>query len=56
MGVSAAAPEILLHTQVAAVRISGERATATARTSALMGGLRAQLPGANIALRWADGH
>ena len=56
MGVSADAPEILLYTRVAAVRISGERATATAHTSALMGGLIGQLPRANIALRWADGH
>ena len=55
MGVSRAAPEILLYTRVAAVRVSGEHATATARTSALMGGLSGRLPRADIALRWADG-
>lgn len=50
------APEVLLFTRVDAVRISGERATATARTTALSNGLRGQGPPVNITLRWSDGH
>ena len=55
MGFSADAPEILLSTRVDAVRISGERATATAHTTAVLGGLIGQVPPVNFTLRWIDG-
>jgi hypothetical protein len=38
------------------VRVSGERATATAHTSAVINGVVRQVPPVNIPLRWQDGH
>jgi hypothetical protein len=40
---------------VDAVRLDGERATATVHTSAVANGVLRQIPPADIALRWDDG-
>ena len=45
-----------LNTRVDAVRIEGERATATAHTSAVINGVVRQVPPADLRLRWEDGH
>ena len=55
MGFSPVAPEVLLDTHVDAVSISGDRAAATARTSAVIDGLMGQVSLVHITLRWADG-
>jgi hypothetical protein len=47
-GFSARAREILLNTRVDAVRVSGERATATAHTSAVINRVVRQVPPVNI--------
>ena len=53
---SARLRELMLNTRVDAVRIEGERATATAHTSAVINGVVRQVPPADLRLRWEDGH
>lgn len=54
-GGSAQFREQMLNTQVDAVRIDGEHATATAHTTATVGGVARQTRPAEIPLRWSDG-
>jgi hypothetical protein len=53
---SAQFQQLMLNTDVDGVRIEGERATATAHTTATTsGGVARQTPPAEIPLRWSDG-
>jgi hypothetical protein len=45
----------MLNTRVDAVRVEGERATATAHTTAAIDGIERRTPPVEIPLRWADG-
>jgi hypothetical protein len=45
----------MLNTEVDAVRVEGEEATATAHTTVTLGGVLQQMPPAPIGLRWVDG-
>ena len=47
--------QAMLNTRVDAVRLDGERATATAHTSVVANGVLRQTPPADIGLRWDDG-
>lgn len=47
--------QLMLNTQVDAVRVEGKRAVVTAHTSAASGGLVRQTPPAEIPLTWTDG-
>jgi hypothetical protein len=47
--------QAMLNTRVDAVRLDGERATATVHTSAVANGVLRQIPPADIALRRDDG-
>jgi hypothetical protein len=47
--------QLMLNTRVDAVRVEGERATATAHTTATVGSIERQTAPVEIALRWADG-
>ena len=46
---------LMLNTRVDAVRIDGDRATATAHTSTVVNGAARQTPAAQIPLRWVGG-
>jgi hypothetical protein len=52
---SAQFQQLMLNTQVDAVRVEGERATATAHTTATVNGIERRTPPAEIPLRWEDG-
>jgi hypothetical protein len=47
--------QLMLNTRVDAVRVEGERATATAHTTAAIDGIERRTPPVEIPLRWADG-
>lgn len=52
---SAQFQELMLNTEVDAVRVEGEQATATAHTTATIRGVPRRTPPARIGLRWVDG-